>query len=369
MKKIISIIGARPQIIKSAALTRVCMNSTELKEVVVHTQQHYSDRLSSDLIRDLAIPEPAIKLPSPSGNSLAQIAHMIVELERVFVSEKPDAVVVYGDTNSTIAASIVAAHLSIPLAHIESGLRSFNREMPEEINRIVTDHLSTLLFCPSTTASKQLLKEGFSTGAATQATAASPLLFECGDIMFDNALHYGQNAPKPDLENYIFLTLHRPSNVDNPEALISFLKGLLEIALELNLKIMFPIHPRTLKNCVSSAAWEELSQSEQLQLTEPLPYTETMGALKHAHLVWTDSGGLCKEAFMMGTPCLILRSETEWVELVENGYAQVVHNDLNAIKEESEAFLKNGMPAAKNLYGDGHAAQFIHDTLVQYLNS
>jgi UDP-GlcNAc3NAcA epimerase len=278
-------------------------------------------------------------------------------------------VVVYGDTNSTIAASIAAAHSCIPLVHIESGLRSFNREMPEEINRIVTDHLSTLLFCPSATASQQLLKEGFSMGRASEAKASNPILFECGDIMLDNAMHYGVTAQKPAIENFIFLTLHRPSNVDNADVLIEFLEGLIGIAKELDLTLLFPIHPRTLKTCESSSRWVELANSTHLQLTSPMPYTETIGALKHARLVWTDSGGLCKEAFMMGTPCLILRSETEWVELVDNGYAYVVHNNLNSIKDKSILFLKQGMPPMKNLYGDGNAAQFIHDTLVQYLNA
>jgi UDP-GlcNAc3NAcA epimerase len=194
------------------------------------------------------------------------------------------------------------------------------------------------------------------------------MVFECGDIMFDNALHYGKNAPKPALDNFIFLTLHRPSNVDHTDQLIAFLRGLIDIAEDLKLTILFPIHPRTLKNCEASSDWKELSASTQLKLTAPLPYTETIGALKHAKLVWTDSGGLCKEAFMMHTPCLILRAETEWVELEENGYAFVVHNDLNQIKEKSLHFLNCGMPESKNLYGNGNAAQYIHDTLVEFLN-
>jgi len=369
MKKIISIIGARPQIIKSAALTRTCANSASLKELVIHTQQHYSDTLSSDLIRDLGIPEPAIKLNAPQGNSIQQIAHMITELEKVFSLEKPHAIVVYGDTNSTIAAAIVAAHMNIPLVHIESGLRSFNRAMPEEVSRITTDHLSTILFCPSAAAKEQLLKEGFNTGKAQEAKAAKPILFECGDIMYDNALFYSQNAPKPDLDNFIFLTLHRPSNVDDPSKLIQFLKGLIAIAEDLNHTILFPIHPRTLKNCEQIKEWETVQKSKHLMLTNPMPYTATIGALMEAKLVWTDSGGLCKEAFMMGAPCLILRTETEWVELVENGYAKVVHNDLEAIKNESKYFLNNGIPPSKPLYGNGNAASFIHDKLVEFLNA
>lgn len=368
MKKIVTVVGARPQIIKSAALTRAIENDAFLQEIKIHTQQHSSESMSGQLFSDLKIKLPDVLLEAPSGNSIEQIAHMSMSLQKAFQQHNPDMVVLYGDTNSTLAGALAAAHMQIPIAHVEAGLRSFNRQMPEEINRVTTDHLSTLLFTPTAGATEQLQKEGFQNTSEKNATAAIPAVVECGDVMLDNALYYSNGIAK-EREKYIFLTLHRPTNVDNPEFLLPFLQELLQISINLGMELHFAIHPRTsisLENSDLKDEWERLKLNENFILFPPFNYSETLEKLTKASLVWTDSGGLCKEAFYMGTPCLILRSETEWTELVDLGYAKVVHNDLEKIKTESINFLENGMPDSLPLYGKGNAAELILSSIKSF---
>lgn len=368
MKKIVTVVGARPQIIKSAALTRAMENDPFFQEIKIHTQQHSSESMSGQLFSDLRIKLPDVMLEAPSGNSIEQIAHMSLSLQKAFQQNNPDMVLLYGDTNSTLAGAIAAAHMQIPIAHVEAGLRSFNRQMPEEINRVTTDHLSTLLFTPTTVATEQLQKEGFQNTSEKKATAANPVVIESGDVMLDNALYYSNGIAK-NREKYILLTLHRPSNVDNPELLLPFLIELLQISIDLGMELHFAIHPRTsvsLENSKLKDEWERMKLNEKFILFPPFNYTETLEKLTKASLVWTDSGGLCKEAFYMGTPCLILRSETEWTELVDNGFAKVVHNNLNKIKIESQFFINNGMPDSIDLYGNGHSAEIILASIKSY---
>jgi len=368
MKKIVTVVGARPQIIKSAALTRAIENDPFFQEIKIHTQQHSSESMSGQLFSDLKIKLPNVMLEAPSGNSIEQIAHMSMSLQKAFQQHKPDMVVLYGDTNSTLAGALSAAHMQIPIAHVEAGLRSFNRQMPEEINRVTTDHLSTLLFTPTAGATEQLQKEGVQNTSEKNATAANPSVIECGDVMLDNALYYSNGIAK-ECERYIFLTLHRPSNVDNPEFLLPFLQELLQISIDLGMELHFAIHPRTAKSLEDSnlkAEWERLKFNANFILFPPFNYTETLSKLTQASLVWTDSGGLCKEAFYMGTPCLIIRSETEWTELVEHGYAKVVHSDLEKIKSESTNFLQQGMPDSLPLYGKGNAAEIILSSIKSF---
>lgn len=368
MKKIVTVVGARPQIIKSAAITRAIKNDSFFQEIKIHTQQHSSESMSGQLFSDLRIKLPDVMLEAPSGNSIEQIDHMTKSLIKAFQEHKPDMVVLYGDTNSTLAGAHAAKQLQIPIAHIEAGLRSFNRQMPEEINRIATDHLSTLLFTPTTGATNQLQAEGFQNTSEIFATATNPAVIECGDVMLDNALYYS-GLIDIKREKYIFLTLHRPSNVDNPEFLLQFLKELVQISVELKNELHFSIHPRTaasLDNSGMKDEWEQLKLNDNFILFPPLNYTETLEKLANASLVWTDSGGLCKEAFYMGTPCLILRSETEWTELVEHGYAKVVHNDLEKIRTESVNFLQQGMPDSLPLYGKGNAAEIILSSIKSF---
>ena len=361
MKKIVTVVGARPQIIKSAALTRAIENDSFLQEIKIHTQQHSSESMSGQLFSDLKIKLPDVMLEAPSGNSIEQIAHMTTSLQKAFQEHKPDMVVLYGDTNSTLAGALAADKLQIPIAHIEAGLRSFNNQMPEEINRIATDKLSTLLFTPTAGATRQLQIEGYKNTSERLATAANPAVIECGDVMLDNALYYSKGIIKKR-ENYIFLTLHRPSNVDNPEFLLPFLQELVRISIELKKDLHFAIHPRTeasLDNSELKEEWEQLKLNNNLILIPPFNYTKTLEKLAKASLVWTDSGGLCKEAYYMRTPCLILRSETEWTELERGGYAAVVHNNLKLINFQSLYFLYKGMPESVNLYGNGKASEII----------
>ena len=367
MKKIVTVVGARPQIIKSAALTRAIENDSFFQEIKIHTQQHSSESMSGQLFSDLKIKLPDVMLEAPSGNGIEQIAHMTKSLQVAFQEHKPDMVVLYGDTNSTLAGALAADKLQIPIAHIEAGLRSFNNQMPEEINRIATDKLSTLLFTPTAGATLQLKEEGFKNTSEWFATAANPAVIECGDVMLDNALYYS-GLINIKREKYIFLTLHRPSNVDNPEFLLQFLKELVQISIELKNELHFSIHPRTaasLDNSGMKDEWEQLKLNDNFILLPPLNYTETLEKLAKASLVWTDSGGLCKESFFMGTPCLILRSETEWTELERGGYATVVHNDLKLIKFQSQYFFKKGMPTPVNLYGNGNAAEIILRSIIK----
>lgn len=357
MKEIISIVGTRPQIIKSAALTRAFASSALLKETVIHTRQHYSANMSSDLFVDLGIPIPALELDPPTSSDSSPYDQMFAHIYDLLVNRNPAVVLVYGDTTSTLAGARSAVALGIPLIHIEAGLRSFNMEMPEEYNRIETDKISNLLFCPTDTAVSNLLNEG----------VEAKKVIRCGDIMFDNAMHYGQQVEAMDLPPYAFLTLHRPSNVDDSEKLFAFLQGLVETAEENGLKLLFPIHHRTKQSLEKLDVWNSFSKNETLILTEPFTYTDTLRALKGCSQVWTDSGGLSKEAFFLEKPCLILRSETEWVELVENGYALVVHNNLEKIKAAAKHYAQTSLGEILPLYGDGHSAEFIVSTLEQFL--
>lgn len=361
MKKIVTVVGARPQIIKSAALTRAIEKDSFFQEIKIHTQQHSSESMSGQLFSDLKMKLPDVLLEAPTGDRMEQIAHMNSSLQKAFLDHKPDIVVLYGDTNSTLAGALAADKLNIPIAHVEAGLRSFNFEMPEEINRIATDKLSTLLFTPTLGATRQLHAEGYKNTNIRTATAANPAVIECGDVMLDNALYYSNGITKK-CENYIFLTLHRPSNVDNPEFLLPFLQELVRISIQLKKELHFSIHPRTeasLDNSELKEEWKQLKLNDNLILFPPFNYTETLEKLAKASLVWTDSGGLCKEAYYMRTPCLILRSETEWTELESGGYAKVVHNDLKLINFQSQYFFKKGMPEPVNLYGNGNAAELI----------
>lgn len=370
MKKIVTIVGARPQIIKSAAFTRAIENDSFFQEIKIHTQQHSSESMSGQLFSDLKMKLPDILLEAPSGTAIEQIAHMSMALQKTIEMHSPDLVLLYGDTNSTLAGALAAAHMQVPIAHVEAGLRSFNRQMPEEINRVTADHLSTILFTPTSAATLQLQKEGFSNSEVSDATAANAAVVECGDVMLDNALYYS-NGIAQSRESFIFLTLHRPSNVDNPEFLLPFLQELVQIASDLKMELHFSIHPRTAKSLEDSDMkdeWERLKLNKNLFLFPPLNYTDTLAKLTQASLVWTDSGGLCKEAFYMGTPCLILRSETEWTELVENGYAKIVHNDLEKIRTESLSFLQHGIPESLPLYGDGNAAEIILSSIKTFFS-
>ncbi len=317
MISILTIVGARPQFVKAAMVSRA-LNDSDIHEILVHTGQHYDEAMSAVFFEELGIPSPAVNLGVGSGTHAMQTGEMMVRLEHHLAEiDRPNFVLVYGDTNSTLAASLVAAKLHIPIAHVEAGLRSFNRRMPEEINRIITDRLSSLLFCPTDTAVRHLADEGMSDG-----------VYLTGDVMRDATLFFASMArercPLADvIENhsgtYVVATIHRAENTDDPERLTAIMRGLGRIGVP----VILPVHPRTRKRL------NHLVLADNIRLIEPVSYLQMLTLVASAERVLTDSGGLQKESVWMETPCITLRDETEWTETLENGWNQVVGADAD----------------------------------------
>lgn len=343
--KVLTVVGARPQFIKAAPVSRVLREQHQ--EVLVHTGQHYDATLSAVFFDELNIPRPDYNLGVGSGPHGAQTGAMLVGIEKVLLEEQPDAVLVYGDTNSTLAGALAAAKLYIPVAHIEAGLRSFNRRMPEEINRVLTDHVARWLFCPTQTAVKNLSAEGVTAG-----------VWNVGDVMVD-ALN--QHLPlarsrsdvlaRLGLEagDYYLMTLHRPINTDDPARL----GGILRAVGELDRTVVFPIHPRTAHALEATA----LAAPPRVRLIPPVGYLDMLVLESSACRILTDSGGVQKEAYLLGVPCVTLREETEWVETVEAGWNQLVGADPAAI----QAAVNRLPPCSPRpmLFGDGEASRRI----------
>ena len=327
--KVVSIVGARPQFIKLAPLSKA-LREAGFKEVIVHTGQHYDDNMSELFFKELEIPEPDYNLGIGSGSHGEQTGRMLIAIEDILLKENPNLVIIYGDTNSTLAGALASSKLHIPLAHIEAGLRSFNKNMPEEINRIVADHLSSLLFAPTETAVENLRREGIEKG-----------VYLVGDIMFDALMHFSKisDAKSKILEalnlkpkEYYLATIHRAENTDNYERL----KNILEALSSLDKPVIFPVHPRTKKK-VEEYNLEFLI--EKIQVIEPVGYLDMIQLEKNAKAILTDSGGVQKEAFWLRVPCITLRDETEWVETVRYGWNRLVGADkekiLDAVKNIS----------------------------------
>jgi UDP-GlcNAc3NAcA epimerase len=350
--KIVSVVGARPQFIKAATVSRQLREARlpggqAHREVLVHTGQHYDKQLSDVFFAQLDLPSPDHHLGVGSASHGRQTAQMLERLEDVLLQEQPDRVLVYGDTNSTLAGALAAAKLHIPLAHVEAGLRSHNRRMPEEINRVLTDHCADLLFCPTTTAVDNLAREGVTKGVHL-----------VGDVMYDSLLHHlGDDRSGPqaltewDLspQGYALTTVHRAANTDDPAVLGAILRAL----GELGEPVILPIHPRTSKAMAAAG----LAAAPQVRLLEPLGYRDMLILEKHARCILTDSGGVQKEAFLLGVPCVTLREETEWPETVQAGWNVLVGSDVERIVAAA------GRPAPEGerppLFGDGHAAEKI----------
>ncbi len=380
MIKIVTIIGARPQIIKAAALSRAIKNkfSKKIQEVIVHTGQHYDDNMSGVFFDELGIPQPNYNLNVGSGSHAKQTATMLTGIEEILLKEKPQAIVLYGDTNSTLAGAMAAAKIHVPIAHIEAGLRSFNKTMPEEINRISCDHASTFLFSPTKAGYDNLVKEGFNTDAKTPYNINNPKIYHCGDVMLDNSLHFANVAEKQStvLEkyklqkgNFILATIHRDNNTDIPERLNALISALFEIHEKNKTAVILPLHPRT-KKCVNEyldkVLLKKITSSKQFIICEPLPFLDMIMLEKNCSLVMTDSGGVQKEAFYFKKPCIILRPETEWVELVSCSAAVLADADKDKIIAAYKNFANN-KPSFPKLFGDGYAAEFICTELVNNL--
>jgi len=377
--KIVTIIGARPQIIKAAALSRAISNSfsNSIEEIIVHTGQHYDQNMSQVFIDELGIPEPKYNLSIGSSSHGVQTAKMIEGIERILLIEKPDYLVVYGDTNSTLAGAIAAAKIHIPIAHIEAGLRSFNKSMPEEINRIMCDHASTLLFSPTQTGYKNLINEGFNPENTTPFTPDNPGIFHCGDVMFDNSLFFKTIADEKSTvlegnnlkgKDFILTTIHRDSNTDVPERLSSIFSALLTISERESIEVILPLHPRTAKLMESNLngdLYNKVKDSQFLKLIPPVSFLDMIVLESNCKLVMTDSGGVQKEAYFFKKPAVILRSETEWKEIVEAGCGIIANADEERIIEAFETFNDGGRNLEfPEIFGDGKAAEFICKTLL-----
>ena len=366
--KICTIIGARPQFIKAAPVSRAIAEHNRLAEVIIHTGQHFDADMSDVFFKELNIPEPHYNLGINSASHGAMTGRMLEKIEEILIKEKPDWVLVCGDTNSTLAGALAASKLHIPIAHVEAGLRSFNREMPEEHNRVLTDHCADILFCPTERAVENLRNEGF-TNIVTNPSPlipnpySLPLVTNVGDVMLDAALYYKQYAKKPQFdlpEQFILATIHRAENTEEPERLKSIFRAFDKICQEI--PIILPLHPRTRKIIQDL----KLKTSNfKLQIVEPVSYLEMVYLLERCILVMTDSGGLQKESYFFGKPCVTLRDETEWVETVEAGWNVVVGADHEKIVSAA-GFFKHP-DHRPDLHGDGQAAERIVRELARHM--
>ena len=370
MIKIVTIIGARPQIIKAAALSRAIKEkfSNEIEEVIVHTGQHYDENMSQVFFDELGIPAPNYNLGVGSGKHGEQTSKMIEGIEEILLKENPDYLVVYGDTNSTLAGAIAASKIHIPIAHIEAGLRSFNKAMPEEINRICCDHCSTMLFSPTATGYKNLINEGFNPENKKPFTIDNPGIYHCGDVMYDNSMFFGSTdngQQTTDNNPYILCTIHRNNNTDEAERLSSIVRALLRLSKEE--EIIIPLHPRTKKLLdvnLGPDIYNELVNNERIHIIPPASFLEMIKLEKNASIVLTDSGGVQKEAFFFKKPCIIIRSETEWKEIVECGAAIIADANEDNIVNGYYHFKENKINEYPELFGDGKAAEFICNELI-----
>lgn len=345
MKKIVTIVGARPQFVKCAALRKVFDDGGVINEILVHTGQHYDFSMSEVFFQELGIPAADHFLGINGKSHGAMTGEMLAEIEKILFSEKPDAVLVYGDTNSTVAGALAAAKLHIPVFHVEAGLRSFNKKMPEEINRILTDHVSALLFCSTHESVNNLSNENITQG-----------VHHVGDIMYDvtRSVQAMTDAEKTraayakDGKKLAICTIHRAENTADPvrlQRVVDFVKSYMD-----EYTIVLPLHPGTAKKIADAGV-----STEGLTVIEPLPYIETQGLISASELVLTDSGGMQKEAYFHGVDCVTLRDETEWVETISNGW-NVLWTDMNRAPKK---------PITE--YGSGETAQQIHDLIVDYL--
>ena len=361
MKKIITIIGARPQFIKAAMVSKAL--DKEIEEIIVHTGQHYDKNMSDIFFEQLEIPKPKYNLGIGSGSHGAQTGEMLIKIEEVLLKEKPDYVMVYGDTNSTLAGALAASKLLIPVIHVEAGLRSYNRAMPEEQNRVLTDHISSVLICPTKTAVDNLKKEGITEN-----------VYLTGDVMCDSVIHYSNLAEKKinlsnidltplyekkEVTEWYLATVHRQENTMDDKNLTN----ILEVFEKLDKMVIFPVHPR-IKKMVHEL--NEKNNYKNIYFVEPVDYLTMLYLTKNACKVVTDSGGLQKECYILDTPCITIRNQTEWVETLKNGYNILSKPEVNELYEK----ITNAKIVDENkihYYGDGHAANEINEIILKHI--
>jgi UDP-GlcNAc3NAcA epimerase len=372
--KIVTIVGARPQFIKAAAVSRAIQafnrgtgqgsSKKGIREMLVHTGQHYDYLMDRVFFEELKLPKPDYHLGAGSGSHAVQTGKMLEGVERVLEKEKPEITIVYGDTNSTLAGALAAAKLNIPVGHVEAGLRSYRRSMPEETNRLLTDHLSTLLFCPTAQAVRNLSKEGIQNEEKT-------VVKNVGDVMYDSILYYSQIAekkstilhdlglfnPQSAIRNpqYYLVTLHRAENTDDPSRLKSILRALAEIAKDF--PVVLPLHPRTKK---MMRMQHLIREAKGIQLIDPVSYLDMLKLEKHAKVILTDSGGVQKEAYWLRVPCITLRDETEWMETIRGGWNVLAGTRTKRIVEEVRHGVGRKLPPrGKGIFGNGKASEKI----------
>lgn len=379
MIKIVTVIGARPQIIKAAALSRAIKKkfADKIQEIIIHTGQHYDDNMSQVFFDELDVPQPDFNLNVRLPSHGEQTGAMIIGIEKIIQAEKPNCIIMYGDTNSTLAAAIAAAKVYVPIVHIESGLRSYNKLMPEEVNRIMCDHVSSLLFCPTKTAYDNLLKEGFKENNPAPHNINNPKIYHCGDVMYDNSIHFSEVAEKRSTilkdngllpNQYILVTIHRNNNTDDPSRLRSIFSALKKIAEKKKIQLVIPLHPRTAKQLEQIPELYAALQADKLiKILPPVSFLEIICLEKNAKLVITDSGGVQKEAFFFKKPCIILRSETEWIELTACGAAQLTDANETAIIDAVDYFFDKTDLKFPAFFGDGKTAEFICQEILTYI--
>lgn len=357
--RIVTIVGARPQFVKAGALSRVFRRLPQVCEHIVHTGQHYDANMSDVFFDELAIASPYINLGIGSGPQGQQTGRMLESIERALIELHPDWLLVYGDTNSTLAAALAAAKLHIPVAHVEAGLRSFNREMPEEINRVLTDHIATRLYAPTTKAVAHLQREGIDPSKIVLA----------GDVMFDAYLHYANQSTGEEALSegvpYILVTIHRAENTDNEHRMRAIWEALTVVSRDL--RVVFPMHPRTRQVAHRMGLLDLPRDTDRLSVIDPVGYRDMIALQKGAQAIVTDSGGVQKEAYFCAVPCVTLRTETEWVELVDLGWNHLVSPDQR--DEIVAAIVRASQPGSRgarphDLYGGGQSAEFIAQDLL-----
>jgi UDP-GlcNAc3NAcA epimerase len=361
MKKIITVIGARPQFIKAAALSRQFLNHNILEETIVHTGQHFDDKMSEIFFREMKIPQPVYNLNINGLSHGAMTGQMIEGIEKILLKEKPEYVLVYGDTNSTLAGALAATKLHIKVIHVEAGLRSFNMQMPEEVNRVLTDRIATLLFCPTKQAVLNLNNEGFANFDCS--------IYLSGDVMQDSALLFSKHAEEKSTildqlaiqdEGYLLCTLHRAENTDNIENLKQILSALND--LHAQYPIVLPLHPRTKKII------EENNLEISFQPIGPLGYLDMLKLIKHSRLILTDSGGLQKEAYFFSKYCVTMRDQTEWTELVDIDVNRLTGANTESIVHTVTNFINKPSFSTSDLYGSGKASENICKCIIDHLS-
>jgi UDP-GlcNAc3NAcA epimerase len=372
--KLLNIVGARPQIIKASAVSRAIRNyfSSDISEILLHTGQHYDKEMSDVFFDELEIHKPDYNLGVGSAGHGRQTSMMITGVEEVLLKEKPDCVLLYGDTNSTLAGALAASKLHFPVIHIEAGLRSFNKSMPEELNRIISDHSSTLLFAPTNAAFKNLMSEGFKPENCPPYTIDNPKIYLTGDIMYDNTLFFSDLAEKKkssflknlslERDNFILVTIHRDNNTDDIERLEKILFTLKELAEKKDITLVMPLHPRTINSLKTrlESLYMELCKSRLIKIVPPVSFLEMILLEKNCRMIITDSGGVQKESHFFRKPCIVLRKETEWIELINNGTAKLVDADPERIINEFTGFMDSHKSLDyPGFYGDGRTAEFI----------